>query len=66
MQQTLTSKFTTEEQQAAARLAFPFKAIAAIFAAAAPKEPDYTDEHSYDVADRKMLRDAQRAEWGTL
>ena len=56
------SKFTTEEHAAAAQLAFPFQSIAAIFAAAAPVEPDYTDEHSYDDAWREMMRDVESEE----
>ena len=55
----------TQAERAEA-LARPFKSIASIFAAAyaaAERDRDYTDDHSYDEADRKMLRDAERAEW---
>jgi hypothetical protein len=71
-------EYTTEMRAAAMRAGFAHNQIAAIFAnaiaaerkrsndAIAAAEADYTDEHSYDDADRRMMRDAERAEWGTL
>lgn len=48
-------------EQSAEVLAAPFKAINAIFAAAAPaSEREYTDESRYDW--REMMRDEEREE----
>jgi hypothetical protein len=69
-------EYTIEMRAAALRAGFAHNQIAAIFANAIAAErkrsadaiaaADFTDEHSYDDADRRMMRDAERAEWGTL